>query len=391
VTREEKKKLISTRSDWFHSLDVGDGLVTPGVVSVEYEQHLLKVLQIPDSLAGLRVLDIGTQDGFWAFECERRGASEVVAIDVNPIDCHCFKVARELLDSKVKYHHMSVYEMDEEVLGGKFDLVLFPGVFYHLRHIIMSFDNIWKILKPEGIVLVETHVCDNYFVLGDGKITTLKDIDYRLLNVPLFRFYRKNELNPVDWSNWFGGNVAAVLDVMWSAGFTAEHLASWQPSGRAAFRGVKNPATPREWELGSYEGSSFQYNQDGTWTWTWHDPRLAQFEKGSDTKKWAPRIGRRDYPSVERTQSGAEQRRDSELPKTKEDAIAEMVVQLQHTASERDEAQADLRKTRDSLAAAEDSLTRMRNSVSWRVTEPARRLMNTLRSGPRKEMPRRAK
>jgi hypothetical protein len=64
-----------------------------------------------------------------------------------------------------------------------------------------------------------------------------------------------------------------MLDVMHSAGFAAEHLASW--TSRASFRGVKNPVTPREWELGSYEGMSFKYNQDGTWAVTWHDPRLA--------------------------------------------------------------------------------------------------------------------
>ena len=148
---------------------------------------------------------------------------------------------------------------------------LFPGVFYHLRHILMSFDNIWKVLKPQGTVLVETHVCDNHFVLADGRVTTLKAIDRRLLDVPLFRFYRTNELNPADWSNWFGGNVAAMLDIMRSAGFTATHLSSWQ--SRGAFRGIKNPAVPREWERGSYEGTSFKSNDDGTWTAIWHDPR----------------------------------------------------------------------------------------------------------------------
>jgi tRNA (mo5U34)-methyltransferase len=273
LTAEAKRKLVNSRSDWFHSIDVGDGIVTPGVVSPEYLQQMLKALQLPDRLDGLRVLDIGTYDGFFAFECERRGAAEVVAIDVNPIDCRCFEVARDMLGSNVSYHHMGVYEMDEKILGGTFDLVLFPGVFYHLRHILMSFDNIWKILKPGGTVLVETHVCDNHFVLGDGTITTLKDIDPRLPQVPLFRFYRKNELNPLDWSNWFGGNIVAIVDVMQSAGFTAEHLASW--TSRASFRGVKNPVTPREWELGSYEGMSFRYNQDGTWAVTWHDPRIA--------------------------------------------------------------------------------------------------------------------
>ena len=76
-----------------------------------------------------------------------------------------------------------------------------------------------------------------------------------------------------DWSNWFGGNVAAIVDIMKSAGFAAEHLESWH--SRGSFRGVKNPATPREWEYGSYEGTHFKFNQDGTWTVTWHDPSKA--------------------------------------------------------------------------------------------------------------------
>jgi len=272
MTVEEKRHLVSTRSDWFHSIDVGDGIVTPGAVTMDYAQYLLKMVQLPDRLDGLRVLDIGTFDGLYAFECERRGAAEVVAIDVNPSDLHCFKLAHDLLGSKVKYHHMSVYGLDAQALGGEFDLVLFPGVFYHLRHILMSFDKIWEILKPNGVVLVESHVCDDYFVLGDGTMTTLKEIDPRLAEVPLFRFYRKNDVNPLDYSNWFGANVKALLEVMWSAGFTCEHLGSW--ASRAAFRGVKNPARPREWEIGSYEGTPIVYNPDGSWTANWHDPRV---------------------------------------------------------------------------------------------------------------------
>ena len=274
MTPEQKRSLIASRSDWFHSLDVGDGIVTPGAVPTEYEQFLLKALRLPDRLDGLRVLDIGTYDGFYAFECERRGAAEVVAIDVLPVDCRCFKIAREVLDSCVKYLQMSVYDLDEGALGGPFDLVLFPGVFYHLRHIVLSFDNIWKVLKPTGTVLVETHVCDDHFVLKDRTVTSLRKIDPRLVDVPLLRFYRRNELNPVDWSNWFGANVAAVLDLMGSAGFNSEHLASWQ--SRAAFRGVKDPTNPREWEIGSYEGTRFKLNDDGSLTTIWLDPNAVR-------------------------------------------------------------------------------------------------------------------
>ena len=82
-------------------------------------------------MTGLCVLDVGTYDGYFAFECERRGAN-VVAIDIHPEDCRCFALAKRLLGSRVQYHQMSVYDLREEALGGPFDLVLFLGVYYHL-------------------------------------------------------------------------------------------------------------------------------------------------------------------------------------------------------------------------------------------------------------------
>jgi hypothetical protein len=108
-------------------------------------------------------------------------------------------------------------------------------------------------------------------VLADGSVVELKDIDPRLVDVPIYRFYRYNELHKVDYSNWFGGNVAAVMESLGSAGFTPELLGTWDH--RAAFRAVRNPATPREWEIGSYEGTRFTVQPDGTWVSHWMDPR----------------------------------------------------------------------------------------------------------------------
>ena len=271
----EPNELIASRKDWFHSIDFGHGLISPGIVPLAYLQRILTAFQLPKRLDGMRVLDIGTYDGFWAFECERRGAAEVVAIDVNPIDFYCFHVAHTVLKSRVRYHEMSVYALDEQTLGGKFDLILFPGVFYHLRHFLISLDQIWERLKPNGILLMESHVCDGHFVLADGTSTTLEAMDPRLVKTPLFRFYRRDELNKGDWSNWFGGNVAAILDCLGSAGFEAKHLASWSvgEASRAAFEARKIDLKPREWEHGSYEGMSFQKNADGSWTLIWHDPK----------------------------------------------------------------------------------------------------------------------
>jgi tRNA (mo5U34)-methyltransferase len=268
LTVSEKQALIASRADWWHSIDVGDGLVTPGSVGVPYQEFLWKTLQLPERMDGLRVLDVGTYDGYFAFECERRGA-EVVAVDVVPEDARCFALARQLLASRVKYFQMSVYELDEERLGGAFDLVLCLGVYYHLRHLFIALDNLWKITRGE--LRLETHVIDDHFVLDDGTVKKLTDVNPRLVNVPIYRFYRFNELNAVDYSNWFGGNIAAVSDSLASAGFVPTLLGKW--SNRAAFRAPKNPAKPREWEIGSYEGTKFTQNPDGSWTSHWIDPQ----------------------------------------------------------------------------------------------------------------------
>jgi tRNA (mo5U34)-methyltransferase len=268
VTADEKRRLVASRTDWWHCIDFGDGIVSPGTCGAAYQQFLWNALQLPERMDGLRVLDIGTYDGFFAFESERRGA-EVVAIDVNPEDFFCFGLAKRLLGSRVPFHQMSVYDLDEEKLGGPFDLVLCLGVYYHLRHLFIALDNLWKITRGE--IRLETHVIDNHFVLRDGSVTTLKDIDARLVDVPIYRFYRFNDLNKADYSNWFGGNVAAVIESLSSAGFTPALLETW--SSRAAFRAVKNPTTPREWEIGSYEGTRYTLNPDGTWRSHWLAPK----------------------------------------------------------------------------------------------------------------------
>src|ERR1041384_7819399 len=70
---------IISQHHWWHTIDVGPNLVTPGAWDI---RHLPAQIPWPDSLAGKRCLDVGTMDGFWAFEMERRGAGEVLAIDV---------------------------------------------------------------------------------------------------------------------------------------------------------------------------------------------------------------------------------------------------------------------------------------------------------------------
>src|SRR5512132_1117781 len=121
---------------WYHTIDLGGGVVTQGIDDTP--QRLARV-QLPASLTGQTVLDIGAWDGFFSFECERRGAARVVAADY--YSWHGggwgtkagFSLAREALGSRVEDVDVDVMDLSPERMG-TFDIVLFLGVLYHLRH-----------------------------------------------------------------------------------------------------------------------------------------------------------------------------------------------------------------------------------------------------------------
>ena len=122
------------RRTWFHTIDLGAGVVTPGQKDTPTE---LAHMHIPADLKGRRVLDIGAYDGFYSFEAERRGAAEVLATDSwtwnwPGSDARGnFELAREALDSAVMTQEVAVEDLDPDTVGGPFDLVLFLGVLYH--------------------------------------------------------------------------------------------------------------------------------------------------------------------------------------------------------------------------------------------------------------------
>src|SRR5712671_982748 len=91
----------------YHSIDLPDGTVLPGLQTVEHLRWRLDLFGLPHDLRGKRVLDIGAWDGWFSFECERRGA-DVVAVDCVELDT--FLEARALLDSKVEYRILDVDE-----------------------------------------------------------------------------------------------------------------------------------------------------------------------------------------------------------------------------------------------------------------------------------------
>ena len=168
---------------WCHPLTLGGIETRPQWHVRRRFQRRLKFLQIPQDLTGKTVLDIGAWDGFFSFECERRGAKRVLAVDTFSWDTYGkdgFLLAHEMLKSKVEHQRCAAEDIDPATLG-TFDLVLFLGVFYHLRSPIQVLDRIRRVTT--GTLILETHALvpafhENYplvsFFPGDGLEAGLK-------------------------------------------------------------------------------------------------------------------------------------------------------------------------------------------------------------------------
>jgi tRNA (mo5U34)-methyltransferase len=143
---------------WVHRIDLGRGIVTPGTWSTP---NLILDAFTNLNFAGAKVLDIGCWDGLWSFEAEKRGAREVHATDLlsqRHGTSETLLLAREALGSRVRYYpSLSAYEI--ESLGMRdFDIVLFSGVYYHLKHPLRALAGIRKVMASDGTLLIEGEV-----------------------------------------------------------------------------------------------------------------------------------------------------------------------------------------------------------------------------------------
>ncbi len=236
IPTPEAARAFLDRSEfvWHQRFELAPGVWTPGVSSVPW---LCNAAGLPADLSGMTVLDIGTTNGGTAFELERRGASRVVAIDIFDPDWFGLRALTEFLGSSVEYVRASVYELAGR-FSEPFDLVIFWGVLYHLRHPLLALDNLRAVTRGEASL--ETAVCD-------------AEIPRRERLRSLARFYRGDELSK-DPSNWFSPTVVALEDWCISAGFEIERMGAWpeRRPARAMLR-ARPTSGPAEFEKLSYE------------------------------------------------------------------------------------------------------------------------------------------
>jgi tRNA (mo5U34)-methyltransferase len=223
---DEARALVASVPYWHHAFEIYPGLVTPGAYDPAF---LLDKTRLAADLRGLRVLDIGTSDGFFALHLAQRGA-EVVAIDYRGKQDHGYHVTERLNPIQIEYHRMNVYELADRHLG-QFDIVLFLGVLYHLPDMIRALQMIRQCCR--STLFVETH-SENDFCR----------------DVAAARYYKGSTLAN-DYTNFWAPNRLCVLDMLYDTGFDVERDESW---GQRLFVAAKAVQTSgqrgRKMELG---------------------------------------------------------------------------------------------------------------------------------------------
>lgn len=201
--------------EWYHTMELAPGVVTPGWFD---HRPVLDRIPLPATLDGRRCLDVGTFDGFFAFEMERRGAREVVAIDIldpqqwdwpanttpetiaalarRKAEGRGFALAHAALRSAVERLELSVYDLDP-VAHGEFDLVYVGSLLLHLR-------------DPVGALARVRAVCRGDLVLVDN-------VDWTLT-----RLFPRRPIAGLDGRGrpwWWKPNASGLVRMLEAAGF----------------------------------------------------------------------------------------------------------------------------------------------------------------------------
>ena len=203
---------------WFHNIDLKGVRTAPDHFLGDYPAIKWRRFAhaIPEDLSGKTVLDIGCNGGFYAIEMKRRGADRVVAVDFDDIYLNQARFAAEVMGADIEFRKLSVY--DVALLKEKFDVVLFMGVFYHLRHPLLALDLIWEHVAKDILVFQS-------MLRGPDVVAPVQD-DYPFSEVEHFErpgyprmVFVENKYSN-DETNWWIPNRAGMEAMLRSSGFT---------------------------------------------------------------------------------------------------------------------------------------------------------------------------
>jgi tRNA (mo5U34)-methyltransferase len=217
LTQVQLRQRISELGSWFHNMDLGGVQTAPDHFLGDYPSTKWREFAdaVPHDLRGRRVLDIGCNAGFYSIEMKRRGASRVIGIDDDARYLAQARFAADYLQLDIEFRQLSVYDVAQ--LGERFDVVLFMGVLYHLRHPLLALD------------LLHDHVVGDLLVVqsmlrgNNGAITVAPDYSFEEVAIfdapeyPKLHFVEQRYAH--DPTNWWVPNRACLEGMLRSAGF----------------------------------------------------------------------------------------------------------------------------------------------------------------------------
>ncbi len=208
---------IEALGEWFHNLDLAGISTAPNHFLGNYPRCKWEGFAhaLPADLSGRTVLDIGCNAGFYAIEMKRRGAERVVAIDSDSRYLAQARLATEVLGVNIELRLLSIYQIKR--LEEKFDLVLFMGVLYHLRHPLLALDLIHEYAARDLLVFQSMQ-------RGSQEVCSF-DLDYAFAETAIFErrdfpaMYFIEKSYSGDPTNWWIPNRACTEAMLRSAGF----------------------------------------------------------------------------------------------------------------------------------------------------------------------------
>lgn len=218
ASRDDIERRIGELGEWFHNLDLNGVWTAPRHFLGDYPRVKWERFShaLPSDLRGRTVLDVGCNAGFFAMEMKRRGADRVLAVDTDPRYLDQARLAAEVNDLEIDFRQMSVYELP--ALRETFDLVLFMGVLYHLRHPLLALDILHEHVTKDLLVMQS-------MLRGSAEVRAFED-DYDFEEMDHFdtaaypKLFFVEERYAGDPTNWWIPNRACAEAMLRSAGFT---------------------------------------------------------------------------------------------------------------------------------------------------------------------------
>lgn len=211
------RERVRSLGPWFHNFDI-DGVPTaPDHFLHDYPANKFRRFSsiLPENLHGCTVLDIGCNAGFYSLEMKRRGADRVVALDSDPRYLEQGRLVAEVYEADIEFRQMSVYDVAK--LDEHFDLVLFMGVLYHLRHPLLALDLIREHVTRDLLLFQSMQRGSRDIAAVESDYGFTDTAHFEAPGYPRLHFIEHRYAD--DISNWWVPNAACSEAMLRSAGF----------------------------------------------------------------------------------------------------------------------------------------------------------------------------